>query len=253
MSSNRTSIAGPYRSPVFSIKYIVEVPFCCTAKVVVSLWIVEGSRKFGHPIYTICKSVRTVCALLTLPTRPESPTRGGSNRQVRLLELKGNLRCNRNLRLVSDAVSDLLFGIWTSCSSEEIQRKWLTKKLKTKTFTSFRHQVSLSHQVSLMLKRCKCFDLSFFVVDFLWISADKHDSRFQESSLRQCQIPDAAIKRSDKLLTVKYLAKLTYDKSKFCHELGAFVKTLRFTGCNLLIDLLRARNTLTPFCRLSRV
>ncbi|KAG8241220.1 hypothetical protein J6590_091693 [Homalodisca vitripennis] len=47
-----------------------------------------------------------------------------------------------------------------------------------------------------MSKRCKCFVLSFFVVDFLRISSDEHDSRFQESSLTQCQIPDAAIKGS---------------------------------------------------------
>ncbi|KAG8335634.1 hypothetical protein J6590_063675 [Homalodisca vitripennis] len=45
-----------------------------------------------------------------------------------------------------------------------------------------------------MSKRCKCFDLSFFFVDFIWISLDEHDSRFQESSLRQCQIPDAVKK-----------------------------------------------------------
>ncbi|KAG8322096.1 hypothetical protein J6590_029794 [Homalodisca vitripennis] len=34
---------------------------------------------------------------------------------------------------------------------------------------------------------------SFFIIDFLWISSDEHDSRFQESSLRQHQIPDAVI------------------------------------------------------------
>ncbi|KAG8323302.1 hypothetical protein J6590_006309 [Homalodisca vitripennis] len=36
--------------------------------------------------------------------------------------------------------------------------------------------------------------LSFLAVVVLWISSGEHDSRFQESSLRQCQIADAAIK-----------------------------------------------------------
>ncbi|KAG8286634.1 hypothetical protein J6590_054470, partial [Homalodisca vitripennis] len=50
--------------------------------------------------------------------------------------------------------------------------------------------------VSLLSKRCKCFVLSFFVVDFLCIISDEHDSRYQESSMRQRQIPDAAVKGS---------------------------------------------------------
>ncbi|KAG8258137.1 hypothetical protein J6590_035284 [Homalodisca vitripennis] len=32
-----------------------------------------------------------------------------------------------------------------------------------------------------MSKRCKCFVLIFFVVDFLWFSAGEQDSRFQEA------------------------------------------------------------------------
>ncbi|KAG8257325.1 hypothetical protein J6590_052190, partial [Homalodisca vitripennis] len=42
----------------------------------------------------------------------------------------------------------------------------------------------------------KRFVLSFFVANFLWISSDEHDSRFQESSLTQRQIPDAALNES---------------------------------------------------------
>ncbi|KAG8308882.1 hypothetical protein J6590_098981, partial [Homalodisca vitripennis] len=34
--------------------------------------------------------------------------------------------------------------------------------------------------VSLMWKRCKCLVLNFFVIEFLWISSDEHDSRFKE-------------------------------------------------------------------------
>ncbi|KAG8287365.1 hypothetical protein J6590_038973 [Homalodisca vitripennis] len=42
-----------------------------------------------------------------------------------------------------------------------------------------------------MSKRCK-----EFVLSFIWISSDEHDSRFQESSLKQRQIPESAIKGS---------------------------------------------------------
>ncbi|KAG8288828.1 hypothetical protein J6590_010941 [Homalodisca vitripennis] len=48
--------------------------------------------------------------------------------------------------------------------------------------------------VSLMSKRCKCFVLSFFRRRFSLDLFRRHDSRFRESSLRQCKIPNAAIK-----------------------------------------------------------
>ncbi|KAG8284035.1 hypothetical protein J6590_003727 [Homalodisca vitripennis] len=52
----------------------------------------------------------------------------------------------------------------------------------------------LPHPSNNELLRCKCFVLNFFVDNFLWISSDEHDSRFQESSLRQRQIKYASIK-----------------------------------------------------------
>ncbi|KAG8332591.1 hypothetical protein J6590_020100 [Homalodisca vitripennis] len=48
--------------------------------------------------------------------------------------------------------------------------------------------------VSLVSKRYKCFVLSFFVVDFLWISSDEHDQIPGVKSERQRQIPAAVIK-----------------------------------------------------------
>ncbi|KAG8291308.1 hypothetical protein J6590_063344 [Homalodisca vitripennis] len=45
--------------------------------------------------------------------------------------------------------------------------------------------------------------LSIFVADFFWISSDEHEYRFQESSLRQRQIPDAALRGSIKNTTAK--------------------------------------------------
>ncbi|KAG8261734.1 hypothetical protein J6590_066795 [Homalodisca vitripennis] len=47
--------------------------------------------------------------------------------------------------------------------------------------------------MTLMSKLCEKFVLSFFVTNCFFISSDEYDSRFQESSLRQRQIPDSVL------------------------------------------------------------
>ncbi|KAG8289917.1 hypothetical protein J6590_094826 [Homalodisca vitripennis] len=100
-------------------------------------------------------------------------------------------RNESGVRLIELVYNQFLFGClrldyWNleSCLSEEIQRKSTTKKLKTKhlhrfdsrdTYKKVNLVVSLSHQTR---------------------SLREHDSRFQEGSPRQHQIPDAARKGS---------------------------------------------------------
>ncbi|KAG8285639.1 polycystic kidney disease protein 1-like [Homalodisca vitripennis] len=93
----------------------------------------------------------------------------------------------------------VLLDSWNleSCSSEDIQRKSTTNKIKTKN-------------VYLFDIRDTYKKLRVFVVDFLWISSD--DSRFQESSLRQRQIPYSAIKGRNFLDCVD-IAVLARDES----------------------------------------
>ncbi|KAG8331726.1 hypothetical protein J6590_035683 [Homalodisca vitripennis] len=70
------------------------------------------------------------------------------------------------------------------------------KRTESKDLYFWHFQSTSDIRASLKSKRCKCFVFSFFVVDYLWISSDEHASRFQESSLGQCQEPDIAIKGS---------------------------------------------------------
>ncbi|KAG8290031.1 hypothetical protein J6590_078918 [Homalodisca vitripennis] len=96
-------------------------------------------------------------------------------------------------RLESDDVADLTPGIRSHVRLKN-PKKLETNKLKISSLSRFdiRDTKIMKYRLPLMWKR-KCFVLSF-VVDFLWISSDKHDSRFQELSLTRRQIPDVAIK-----------------------------------------------------------
>ncbi|KAG8289604.1 hypothetical protein J6590_101145 [Homalodisca vitripennis] len=85
-----------------------------------------------------------------------------------------------------------------------------------------------------MSKRCKCLVLSFFVVDFLWISSDEHDSRFHvKSSLIQCQIPDAAIK----------------GRQRWRQTVGKFNLSLPPLGCDTFAFILNVSSKAAAHCR----
>ncbi|KAG8312791.1 hypothetical protein J6590_015975 [Homalodisca vitripennis] len=101
-------------------------------------------------------------------------------------------------RLKSNAVTDLTPGIWNQHPSEDPKQS-ATKKLKTNSLHLFDIRdtwttnkcnqdevvISFSHQVSLVLKRCREFVLSFFVTDCFGSLQMDVNSIFQESNLSQ--------------------------------------------------------------------
>ncbi|KAG8287789.1 hypothetical protein J6590_030352 [Homalodisca vitripennis] len=81
------------------------------------------------------------------------------------------------------AVSDVpLLDISLESNNEEAQNE---------LFATFQHQRHLDHKKYTNEQTSS----SFFVADYFYISSDQHDSRCQESSLRQLQTSDSASKR----------------------------------------------------------